>query len=90
MIRKFRHEVRSDSPMYYIWHVFSAVSSVPLDSLKSTMFNWWLVFFFLQICINGWICSIIFHTRDFPLTELLDYGFAYSMVLASFCCMILR
>lgn len=40
--------------------------------------------------MNGWICSIIFHTRDFPLTELLDYGFAYSMVLANFCCMILR
>lgn len=40
--------------------------------------------------MNGWICSIIFHTRDFPLTELLDYGFAYSMVLTNFACMILR
>lgn len=45
---------------------------------------------FFQICINGWMCSIIYHTRDFPLTELLDYGFAYSMVLANFCCMLLR
>lgn len=26
MIRKFRAEVRSDSPMYYIWHIFSGVS----------------------------------------------------------------
>lgn len=28
MIRKFRHEVRSDSPMYYIWHIFSGVSII--------------------------------------------------------------
>lgn len=26
MIRKFRREVRHDSPMYYIWHIFCAVS----------------------------------------------------------------
>lgn len=25
MIRKFRRDVRNDSPMYYIWHIFSAV-----------------------------------------------------------------
>lgn len=26
MIRKFRNEVRPDSPMYFIWHIFSGVS----------------------------------------------------------------
>lgn len=26
MIRKFRRECRSDSPMYYVWHVFCAVN----------------------------------------------------------------
>lgn len=26
MIRKFRREVRSDSPLYYVWHIFGAVS----------------------------------------------------------------
>lgn len=26
MIRKFRREVRNDSPMYYVWHIFNAVS----------------------------------------------------------------
>lgn len=46
--------------------------------------------FIFQICINAWIFSIIFHCRDFPITELFDYGFAYSMVLSGFCCMILR
>lgn len=27
MIRKFRRDVRSDSPMYYVWHIFGAVST---------------------------------------------------------------
>lgn len=107
MIRKFRREVRSDSPMYYVWHALSAVSDFLaafqhffffyFNSIKMllVLWHWYFNFCFIfvfcfQICINAWICSIIFHTRDFPLTELLDYGFAYSMVLANFCCMILR
>lgn len=44
----------------------------------------------LQICLNGWFWSTIFHSRDWPLTELLDYVFAYSMVLATFGCMLIR
>lgn len=36
------------------------------------------------------IWSMVFHARDFPVTELFDYVFAYSMVLASFWCMIMR
>lgn len=27
MIQKFRRQVRNDSPMYYIWHVFCGVGS---------------------------------------------------------------
>ncbi|CAO1303095.1 unnamed protein product [Diamesa hyperborea] len=45
---------------------------------------------FSLICMNGWTWSIVFHTRDYPITELFDYVFAYSMVLSSFCCMIIR
>lgn len=94
MIKMFRREVRSDSPMYYIWHIFCAVR-LPASS-QTLWINFYSGFCLLnficcfQICINGWMFSIIFHTRDFPLTELLDYSFAFSMVLASFCCMILR
>lgn len=87
MLRKFRDDVRSDSPMYYVWHVFCAVRAFIRSHHPHDSFEFHLRF---QICINGWMCSIIFHTRDFPLTELLDYGFAYSMVLANFCCMLLR
>lgn len=66
MLKKFRREVRPDSPMYTLWHVFS------------------------YICLNAWIWSTVFHARDFPITELFDYTFAYSMVLASFYCMVMR
>lgn len=66
MLRKFRKEVRSDSPLFYVWHVFCAIS------------------------LNAWMWSTVFHARDFPITELFDYTFAYSMVLATLCCTILR
>ncbi|TMW42904.1 hypothetical protein DOY81_012010, partial [Sarcophaga bullata] len=65
-LRKFRKEVRPDSPCYKIWHIFTAVS------------------------LNAWIWSVVFHARDFPLTELLDYAFAYSMVLTTLYCMVMR
>ena len=45
---------------------------------------------FSVICINAWTWSTVFHARDYPITELFDYVFAYSMVLASFWCMVLR
>lgn len=48
----------------------------------------WHAFSF--ICLNAWVWSGVFHTRDFPMTELFDYVFAYSMVLATFWCMIIR
>ncbi|XP_030387202.1 post-GPI attachment to proteins factor 3 [Scaptodrosophila lebanonensis] len=41
-------------------------------------------------CLNGWIWSAIFHTRDVPLTELMDYVFAYSIVLSNLYCMVMR
>ncbi|XP_023296507.2 post-GPI attachment to proteins factor 3 [Lucilia cuprina] len=65
-LRKFRKNVRPDSPCYKLWHVFTAVS------------------------LNAWIWSVVFHARDFPLTELLDYVFAYSMVLTTLYCMVMR
>jgi post-GPI attachment to proteins factor 3 len=52
------------------------------------LFLVWHVFAF--ICLNAWTWSMVFHARDFPLTELFDYVFAYSMVLASFWCMVKR
>ncbi|EDX05897.1 GD10418 [Drosophila simulans] len=66
LLRKFRREVRPDSPCYMLTHIFAVTS------------------------LNGWIWSVIFHTRDFPLTELLDYAFAYSIILCSLYVMVMR
>lgn len=52
--------------------------------------NYWVWHCFAAVCCNGWVWSIVFHTRDLPVTELFDYGFAYSMVLTSLVCMVLR
>lgn len=65
-LKRFRNDVRQDSPFYVLWHTFAI------------------------ICMNAWTWSFVFHTRDFPITELFDYVFAYSMVLASFWCMLIR
>lgn len=65
-IKQFRKNVRSDSPMYWVWHGFCAV------------------------CLNAWFWSTVFHARDFPLTEFLDYSFAFSIMLMNCYCMFLR
>ncbi|XP_064092342.1 post-GPI attachment to proteins factor 3-like isoform X2 [Macrobrachium nipponense] len=39
--------------------------------------------FFGKICINAWTWSVIFHARDTPWTERMDYFCAFSMVLFS-------
>ncbi|XP_068897024.1 post-GPI attachment to proteins factor 3 [Tenebrio molitor] len=66
MIKRFRKEVPSDSPLYWLWHYFCFIS------------------------LNAWLWSTIFHTRDFPITELMDYVCAFSVVLMSCYCMIIR
>ncbi|XP_055685827.1 post-GPI attachment to proteins factor 3 [Lutzomyia longipalpis] len=52
--------------------------------------NYWLWHCFGAICCNAWLWSTIFHARDFPITELFDYAFAYSIVISSLCCALLR
>ncbi|KAG0710745.1 Post-GPI attachment to proteins factor 3 [Chionoecetes opilio] len=37
--------------------------------------------FFGKVCINAWVWSVVFHARDTPWTERLDYFCAFSMVL---------
>lgn len=66
MIRQFDREVKSDSPLYMLWHVFCLVN------------------------LNAWFWSTVFHTRDNPLTELFDYSCAFSIVLMTCFCMVVR
>ncbi|CAF1104164.1 unnamed protein product [Adineta steineri] len=52
------------------------------------LYSMWIVFCF--ICMNAWIWSTIFHTRDKPLTEIFDYIGAISLVFAQFACCLIR
>ncbi|KAK4875968.1 hypothetical protein RN001_012390 [Aquatica leii] len=45
---------------------------------------------FCIVSVNAWFWSTIFHARDFPFTELMDYSCAFSLVLISCYCMCMR
>ena len=45
---------------------------------------------FALVSLNGWIWSTVFHSRDFPFTELMDYLAAYSIVLVTLYCTVMR
>lgn len=38
--------------------------------------------YLIQITLNAWLWSTIFHARDFPLTEKLDYFSAAGLIVA--------
>lgn len=40
--------------------------------------------------MHGWFWSFIFHARDIPFTEVMDYSSAFIMVLTLLYCMLLR
>lgn len=42
------------------------------------------------VCINTWVWSTIFHTRDIPFTEKMDYFSAFGFVLFQFNCFFVR
>lgn len=45
---------------------------------------------FAIICINAWVWSTIFHIRDTPFTEFMDYACALSMVMGLFVAAVVR
>lgn len=55
---------------------------------NSPMF--WLWHAYALVCLNCWFWSSVFHTRDTPFTEKMDYFCAFSAVLFSFYAMIVR
>ncbi|XP_032667594.1 post-GPI attachment to proteins factor 3 [Odontomachus brunneus] len=71
---------------YAHWKMFQKFKK-QADS-SSPMFYIWT--YFSIICLNGWFWSAIFHSRDRPFTEAMDYSCAFSMVLTFLYCMLLR
>lgn len=67
---------------FYMWQKFRKnVPNCHFNSIWNTQ---------AMLSINAWFWSAIFHTRDIPLTEKLDYFCAFSMVLYSFYSLIVR
>jgi len=52
------------------------------------MYKVWVLY--SLTCIHAWFWSTVFHTRDTPLTEMMDYFSAFSMVLYSLVACLLR
>uniref|UniRef100_A0A1B6E938 Post-GPI attachment to proteins factor 3 n=1 Tax=Clastoptera arizonana TaxID=38151 RepID=A0A1B6E938_9HEMI len=48
---------------------------------NSPMYKVWFVFF--AVCCNCWIWSAVFHSRDRPISEVMDYLSAFGMVFYS-------
>lgn len=55
---------------------------------SSPMYKVWVVY--AAVCINCWIWSAVFHSRDLPLTELMDYLSAFGMVFYALYGMVMR
>ncbi|KAG8192357.1 hypothetical protein JTE90_029091 [Oedothorax gibbosus] len=61
---------------YYMWQKFrKSVPNCPFSVIWNIQ---------ALLSINAWFWSTVFHTRDTPLTEKLDYFCAFSLVLYSF------
>ncbi|XP_069683726.1 post-GPI attachment to proteins factor 3 [Periplaneta americana] len=54
----------------------------------SPMYWFWQVY--ALVCLNCWVWSTVFHIRDTPFTEMMDYFSAFSTVLFSFYAMVIR
>uniref|UniRef100_A0AAR5PNF3 Post-GPI attachment to proteins factor 3 n=1 Tax=Dendroctonus ponderosae TaxID=77166 RepID=A0AAR5PNF3_DENPD len=50
----------------------------------------WLWLFYGAVCCNAWIWSAVFHSRDLPWTEWLDYVGAFSIILVNCYAMCVR
>ncbi|XP_017886703.1 post-GPI attachment to proteins factor 3 isoform X1 [Ceratina calcarata] len=57
---------------------------------KSTYPMYYVWSYFSLICMHGWFWSSVFHARDTPFTEVMDYTCAFIMVLTLLYCMLLR
>ncbi|XP_037869096.1 post-GPI attachment to proteins factor 3 isoform X4 [Bombyx mori] len=45
---------------------------------------------FALVCMNAWVWSMVFHTRDTPFTEFMDYTCALSMVMGLYVAAVVR
>ncbi|XP_008548871.1 post-GPI attachment to proteins factor 3 isoform X1 [Microplitis demolitor] len=58
--------------------------------IKSSMPMSLIWTYFTVVCLNAWFWSAIFHARDKPFTEVMDYSCAFTMVITLLYCMLIR
>lgn len=58
--------------------------------VKSTSPMFYIWTYFSIVCLNAWFWSSVFHARDTPFTEAMDYSCAFTMVLTLLYCILLR
>ncbi|XP_014254642.1 post-GPI attachment to proteins factor 3 [Cimex lectularius] len=61
-------------------HIKMMVSWLKKYESNVPMFKIWICYGLISI--NGWLWSTIFHTRDTPFTELMDYLSAFAIVFS--------
>ncbi|XP_054707277.1 post-GPI attachment to proteins factor 3-like [Uloborus diversus] len=67
---------------FVMWQKFrQSVTNCPFSTLWNVQ---------ALLSINAWFWSAVFHTRDTPLTEKLDYFCAFSLVIYSFYSLFVR
>ncbi|XP_013182024.1 PREDICTED: post-GPI attachment to proteins factor 3 [Papilio xuthus] len=59
----------------------------PLDHVDNMVLFWHL---FAVVCMNAWAWSTLFHMRDCPFTEFMDYACALSMVMIMYIAAVIR
>ncbi|XP_047528297.1 post-GPI attachment to proteins factor 3 [Vanessa atalanta] len=67
-------------------YMYSKLQEISVRSTPHVLF--WHAF--AVVCMNAWIWSIIFHTRDTAFTEFMDYACALSMVMSLFIAAVVR
>ncbi|KAK2173892.1 hypothetical protein NP493_846g00029 [Ridgeia piscesae] len=69
-------------------HIYMIFKFRQTISASTPMYIVWHIY--AMVGANTWFWSAVFHARDKPFTELMDYCCAFSIVLFSFCILWLR
>lgn len=69
-------------------HIYMILKFRKTVSSNSPMYIIWHLY--AMVGVNTWFWSAVFHARDKPFTELMDYCCAFSFVNFSFCILWLR
>ncbi|CAH0718695.1 unnamed protein product, partial [Brenthis ino] len=71
----------------HMYMYFDMYQDLPMKRIPILVPFWHI---FAILCMNAWVWSAIFHTRDFFFTEFMDYACATSVIMAMFLSSLVR